>query len=104
MLLKRRSEPAETFLYVCQEPGCFIYYDSSQGYLTEPQDGVKSEPKIKPSVLCPKDGRVMYLAEVRLERKSFRLWKCPECNATRTNGEFSPQLSTPTIAGRGNCV
>jgi hypothetical protein len=89
MPLKHRSEPAETFLYVCLEPGCFIYYDSSQGYLIEPQDGDRSEPEIKPSVHCPKDGRVMYLAEVRPERKSFRLWKCPECNAIRTNGEFS---------------
>jgi hypothetical protein len=31
----------------------------------------------------------MYLAEVRSEKKSFRLWKCPECDAIRTNGEIS---------------
>jgi hypothetical protein len=89
MLLKCRSEPAETFRYACREPGCFIHYDSSQGYLIEPQDGDRSEPEIKPSVHCPKDGRVMHLAEVRPERKGFRLWKCPECNATRTNTESS---------------
>jgi hypothetical protein len=89
MLLKRRSEPAEALLYACREPGCFIHYYSSQGYFIEPQDGDNGESEIKPGVHCPKDGRVMYLAEVRPERKSFRLWKCPECNAIRTNGEFS---------------
>ena len=89
MLLEYRSEPAETFLYACREPSCFIHYHSSQGYFIEPQDGDKSEPEIKPGVRCPKDEGVMYLAEVRPEKKSFRLWKCPECDATRTNGEIS---------------
>jgi len=91
MLIERRSEPAEAeaFLYACREPGCFIHYSSSQGYFIEPQNGDGSEPEIKPGVHCPKDGHVMYLAEVRLERKSFRLWKCPECNAIRTNREIS---------------
>jgi len=88
MLLKRRSEPPETFLYACREPGCFIHYHSSQGYFIEPQDGDTSEREIKPDVHCPKDGRVMYLAEVRPEKKSFRLWKCPQCDAIRTNGEI----------------
>lgn len=89
MLLERGSEPAETFLYACRELGCFIHYSSSQGYFIEPQNGDSSEPEIKPGVHCPEDGRVMYLAEVRAERKSFRLWKCPECSAILTNGEFS---------------
>jgi len=89
MLLECRSEPAETFPYACREPGCFIHYSNSQGYFIEPQNGDRSEPEIKPGVHCPKDGQLMYLAEVRLERKSFRLWKCPECNAIGTNGEFS---------------
>ena len=89
MLLEYRSKPAETFVYACREPGCFIHYQSPQGYFIEPQNGDGSELEIKPGVHCPKDGRVMYLAEVRPERKSFRLWKCPECDATRTNGEIS---------------
>jgi hypothetical protein len=89
MLLERGSEPAETFLYACRELGCFIHYSSSQGYFIEPQNGDSSEPEIKPGVHCPEDGRVMYLAEARAERKSFRLWKCPECSAILTNGEFS---------------
>ena len=93
MLLEHRSEPTETFLYACREPGCFIHYYSSQGYFIELQDGDRGEPEIKPGVHCPKDGRVMYLAEVRPERKSFRLWKCPECDAIHTNGEISSTVA-----------
>lgn len=89
MLLECRGKSAETFLYACREPGCFIQYCSSKGYFIEPQGANRSEPEIKPAVHCPKDGHIMYLAEVRPDRKSFRLWKCPECNAIRTNGEFS---------------
>jgi hypothetical protein len=89
MLLESRSEPAETFLYACRDPGCSIRYRSSEGYFIAPQDADRGEPEIKPVVPCPNDGRFMYLAEVRPERKSFRLWKCPECNETRTNGESS---------------
>jgi hypothetical protein len=89
MILERRKESAETFLYVCREPDCFIHYNSSQGYFIEPQDGDNSEPEIKPGVFCSKDRSFMYLAEVRPERRSFRLWKCPECNAMRTNEELS---------------
>ncbi len=94
MLLERRSEPTETFLYGCREPGCFIRYYSPQGYFIEPQERDTSEPEIKPGVRCPQDGSAMYLAEVRPEKKSFRLWKCPECNAIRTNGEFSNTASS----------
>lgn len=96
MPLECMSEPAETFQYACREPGCFIHYSSSQGYFIEPQNGDRSEQEIKPAVHCPKDGHVMYLAEVRPERKSFRLWKCPECSAVHTNEECS---NTATSSG-----
>jgi hypothetical protein len=89
MHLECRTEPAETFLYACREPGCFIHYSGSQGYFIEPQNGAGSESETKPGVHCPKDGCLMYLAEVRPEKKSFRLWKCPECDGIRTNGEIS---------------
>jgi len=89
MLLESWKESAETFLYVCREPGCFIRYNSSQGYFIESQNGDRSESEIKPGVHCPKDGHLMYLAEVRPEKKGFRLWKCPECDGIRTNGEIS---------------
>jgi hypothetical protein len=96
MLLEFRGEPAESFLYACREPGCFIHYYSSQGYFIELQNGARSESEIAPGVQCPKDGHLMYLAEVRPERKSFRLWKCPECNVIRTNGE---SLNTAASSG-----
>ena len=89
MPLECGNDPAETFLFACREPGCSIRYSSSEGYFVEPQDADSSDREIGPGVHCPKDWRPMYLAEVRPERKSFRLWKCPECDATRTNGEFS---------------
>jgi len=89
MLLKSRSDSVETFLYACLKPGCFVCYDSSQGYFISKQGAETTEPDISPRVSCHSDGQLMYLAEVRPERKSFRLWKCPECNAIRTNGELS---------------
>ncbi len=89
MLLRSLNEPAETLLYACREPGCLVRYESSQGYFIDKQDADTSEPDITPNVSCPNDGHAMYLAEVRPERKNFRLWKCPECNTIRTNGELS---------------
>jgi ribosomal protein L37AE/L43A len=89
MLLKFCGESAETFLYACREPGCFVRYDSSQGYFIDKQDAGTIEQEIRPRVSCPNDCHLMYLAEVRSERNSFRLWKCPECNTIRTNGEAS---------------
>jgi hypothetical protein len=89
MLLKSRSDPVETFLYACQELGCFVCYGSSQGYFINEQDADATEPEIIPRVSCRNDGHLMYLAEVRPEKRSFRLWKCPECNAIRTNDELS---------------
>jgi hypothetical protein len=89
MLPKFQSESAETPLYACREPGCFIHYDNSQGYFVETQHAATIEPEIKPGIRCPKDGHLMYLAAVQPERKSFRMWKCPECNRIQTNEELS---------------
>ncbi len=94
MLPKLHSESAETPLYACREPGCFIHFDISQGYFVETQDAATIEPEIKPDIHCPKDGQFMYLAEVRPERKSFRMWKCPGCNGIHTNGVLSNQASS----------
>ena len=90
MLLKLHSEPAEKLLYVCKEPGCLIRYKSSDGYFIDTEDAKTIEQEMSPRVSCPNDEHPMYLAEVRHERPSFRLWKCPECNASRTNEEPSP--------------
>jgi hypothetical protein len=97
MLLEYRNDPAETSLYAyaCRESACFIRYSSLQGYFIESQDADKSDLEIKPAVHCPKDWCPMYLAEVQPGNKSFRLWKCPECNTTHTNGEFSSAAASP---------
>src|SRR5260370_42306931 len=92
MLLEFGSEPLEALLYACREPGCLIRYDSSHGYFIDTKDARTIEQEMAPRVSCPRDGHPMYLAEVRPERRGFRLWKCPEWNASRTNEESSHEL------------
>lgn len=79
ILLKSDIYPAQTIAYACPEPGCPIYYTSPAGYF------ITSTPW----VTCPQHGVPMYLAEIKPEKRSFRLWRCPEdrCKATRTNEE-----------------
>jgi hypothetical protein len=92
MLLRRLSEPAEGLLYACREPGCLVRYDTSAGYFIDTKDAKTIEDEMTPRVRCPDDGQLMYLAEVMPHRRSFRLWKCPECNRSRTNEETSGGL------------
>jgi len=89
MLLIHRDEPVEALVYACREPDCPVRYDSSAGYFINSVDAKTIEQEITPRVSCPNDGYLMYLAEVQPERSNFRLWKCPECNASRTNEESS---------------
>ena len=90
MLLKLTSGPAVKLLYVCKEAGCLIRYNSSDGYFVDMEGAKTIREELAPRVRCPNDEHPMYLAEVRPERRSFRLWKCPECSASRTNEEPSP--------------
>lgn len=92
MLLRLFSEPAEGLLYACREPGCLVRYHSLDGYFIDPTVVKTIDQEITPRVSCPNDGRLMYLAEVMPQRRSFRLWKCPECNGSRTNEETSGGL------------
>jgi len=87
MLLRPLRESAEGTLYACQEPGCLIRYDISQGYFLDTKDAKTIELEIIPHVCCSNDAQRMYLAEVMPERRSFRLWKCPECNQSCINNE-----------------
>ena len=89
VLLKLHGESAETLLYACHEPGCLVHYHSSGGYFIVAQDAKTIERDVVPGVRCPKDGHLMYLAEAPPERRSFRLWKCPECKSSRTNAEIA---------------
>lgn len=82
--------PGPTAVYACLEADCPIQYSRAIGYFTTP-DGTQIEQGYStPSVTCPHHGLPMYLAEVKPEKRSFRLWKCPqaECTATRTNEDF----------------
>jgi len=79
-------------LYTCRQPGCLVRYDNSDGYFIDARDAKTIEQETTPRVTCPNDGHFMYLAEVMPQRRSFRLWKCPECNGTRTNKETSGGL------------
>lgn len=92
MLPRLLSEPAKGLLYACREPGCLVRYHSFDGYFIDPKVAETIDQEITPRVSCPNDGRLMYLAEVIPQRRGFRLWKCPECNGSRTNEETSGGL------------
>jgi hypothetical protein len=92
MLPRLRSESKEPLLYICRKADCLIRYDSSTGYFIDTPDKKALQQEILPRVSCPSDERPMYLAKAQGERRSFRLWKCPECGAARTNEELSKGL------------
>ena len=72
--------------YACPEPDCSVRYSPSNGYFLAPEHG-QVESYLTPRVTCPRDGQPMYLAEINEEKRSFRLWRCPQCDASRTNEE-----------------
>jgi hypothetical protein len=88
-LVKLDKKSWQTAAYVCEEPGCVVWYNSSRGYFITTQEGTNLESEIIPRVSCPKDRCLMYLAAIRPEQRSYRLWRCPECNLSRTNEELS---------------
>jgi hypothetical protein len=89
ILLKIEEKSSQTPAYVCEEPGCFVRYNSSRGYFITTSDGSPVEGEIIPRLSCPQDRQPMYLAEIRPKQRSFRLWRCPECDMSRTNQELS---------------
>lgn len=78
-------KPVNPPLYACQQPGCLVCYDALAGYFLDTQDAKILEQEIGPKIRCSQDGRLMYLAEVRAQQRSFRLWRCPECDASYSN-------------------
>jgi hypothetical protein len=82
--LQNTSDPRPTTAYACREPGCLVRYESFGGYFIA-RGGNEIEEEATPSVTCAHDGRSMYLAEVQPHNTSYRLWKCPQCEASRTN-------------------
>ncbi len=84
--LQSTSELRQTTGYACREHGCLVRYDVPSGYFIV-QGGNETEKEAVPDVTCTHDGTAMYLAEVRPHNPSYRLWRCPQCKATKTNEE-----------------
>jgi len=87
MFVRPAGEAAEDLRYACQEPGCLIRYDGSRGYFLDTKDTNILGVEVTPRVNCSNDALHMYLAEVAPERRSYRLWKCPECDQSCINNE-----------------
>ena len=77
--------------FACPNPDCLVHYNSSKGYflLTHDTSGNWGQPKPGPLILCEKDRSPMYLSEFFPDRRSLRLWKCPQCKTVRANAEIS---------------
>jgi hypothetical protein len=89
ILLTTGSEHTETLAFACLEPDCLVHYSNTLGYFIPTQNGAGTETDSMPRVRCEQDGMPMYLAEVLPERRSFRLWKCPQCNLCHASGALS---------------
>jgi hypothetical protein len=72
--------------YACPQPGCGVHYVAPNGYFVVPKNG-NAGSDMTPRVICARDGQPMYLAEINPEKQDFRLWRCPQCDSTRTNEE-----------------
>jgi len=80
------GEPTPSPAYACPVTDCPVRYDASHGYYIA-KECVLMERDMTPRHTCSHHEQPMYLAETNLEERSFRLWRCPRCDATRTNGE-----------------
>jgi hypothetical protein len=87
-ILANAPKPTQVPSYACAQPNCFIHYNIEQGYFST-QKREQIERDVTPRVSCPRDGRSMYLAEVKPDKRNFRLWRCPHCNLSQTNEEVS---------------
>jgi hypothetical protein len=77
-----RDRSARMPSYACLEPSCTVSYNRRWGYVMRDEH---SEREVMPRVICPRDGRPMYLAEVRPKKTSFRLWRCSKCGTNWIN-------------------
>jgi len=83
--LQTGSEPEQTLVYACPEPDCLVHYNSSRGYFAVVHNWNGTDRDMMPEVWCSQDGLPMYLAEVVPAQRSFRLWRCPQCNSSHRN-------------------
>jgi hypothetical protein len=92
--LKSEGDAKHPLAYACTEPDCLVHYSIYRGYFLLSQNGNTNEPGMVPRVRCSHDGTPMYLAEIDLEKRGFRLWKCPQCDGRRTNEEALTKLAS----------
>jgi hypothetical protein len=96
-LLNKEDDAKHTLAYACTEPNCLVHYSIYRGYFILSQNGNTNELDMVPRVQCPHDGMPMYLAEIDLEKRGFRLWTCPQCDGRRTNEEGLIGLASQEI-------
>ena len=74
-----------TATYACPEADCRVHYSISRGYFMPSQNGHRNDLEVIPAVRCLDDGTPMYLAEIDLDKREYRLWICPQCGGRRTH-------------------
>jgi hypothetical protein len=84
VVLQAEGRSTQISAYACPRPECAVHYTPSNGYFLVTKQG-QLELDSTPRVRCPHDGQPMYLAELKSQQRNFRLWRCPKCDATRTN-------------------
>jgi len=75
----------QTATYACPQPDCVVHYSISRGYFLPRQAGNANDLEVIPTVRCLDDGAPMYLAEIDLDKREYRLWICPQCGGKRTH-------------------
>ncbi len=85
--LQAGSGTPQTLVYACPGPDCLVHYNGSRGYFVVVHNGNGIDRDMMPEVWCSQDGLPMYLAEVLPTQRSFRLWRCPQCNSSRRNDD-----------------
>ena len=89
VLLKIGEKSWQITAYVCEKSACVVRYNHSRGYFITTQDGSPMGGDTVPRFSCPQDSQLMYLTEVRPQQRNYRLWRCPDCNTSRTSEELS---------------
>lgn len=86
MVIQTQGRLTQAFVYACPQPNCGVHYSPANGYFIASRGG-EVELDMTPYVACADDGQQMYLAEINPEKRDARLWRCPRCNASRSNEE-----------------
>jgi len=75
----------QTATHACSAPDCLVHYSVSRGYFLPSHNGNRNDLEVTPAIRCLDDGMPMYLAEIDLDKRDYRLWICPQCGGSRTH-------------------